>query len=1033
MSGYPSLISPLMDEQGLILTEALNTDAQTALALSATNQADIIVLQETALQLSGDPATYTGLPDTNMSLNGNLNMNVYDIENVNDITAAGVSGNSINVKNVDGGNYYNITGNLAGIQVMANLITPGNITCNTLNYTALNPPVSGINQNIEQVLTNGDDANGRDLTGLNNLSSTFIQSTNAGATAILKANNIGLYNDNGNTQKAVITADGNYIAQNYYLYGIQPFDFAITNNKNILTTGTITTSNLSVGATLTDASGSVGTAGQVLSSTVTGTRWIDQSSGGGQSLGDVMTVGNSASTDLNMNLNDIIDAGSLVLTDPNDPAAKVIQSLNINGGLIFKNQDNEYADLQCNQLTAPGIIASSVDAIATSKFGNFRLLGYFEDGFSSKGTSGQILSSTGTETKWVNPPSSSTPSLSDVMTVGNTANTILNMNNNTVDNAFSVYTKTLYSVDNLEGGNIYSNNLTIQDGSGNPKLTITPSGLSTTTSVGISNGTTNVIQSVNPSSQALEFIAEGIGYATLRCDSLTADGVNCTNSLDVTNNATVGGLINNGLYTDASASNGTAGQLLSSTGTATAWVDAPVSNPTLGDVMTNGNTASTDLDMNSNDITNAVAITATGQVKGRTIKSDEESKDDAFSNKLSTFRVQSTGQVYGYTGTFSDGLEVTSGAIQLGTGDVYLATNNIIVSGATGNITTAGLINGTNINFRPSYDYYVAKNGSNTNSGSVLSPFLTIQKAIDVCEAFTDNVPRNINIYYGSYSENLTISKSRISFNGSNEGGSRADTGCSINGTITINVSSGLSDMNNNNIYFNNLLINGLMSDTSTVVHRVAIKNCYLYGNDTLLSFSPSVDYRLFVDYCYLNNEDTVSNNSLVSCLGSGMVSFSNNQITTKSKGHVVHIGDSCRIDVFALNVLTNSNNGADVLAICKLGSSVNNTAYTLGQNAFIYSSTTSKSSAAPYFSCGILMDPPATKTNFYNVISNTFLMTGLNNSLTNFAITGTRNASSFAYIFYGNNTGISSFLAPYSYQIDNGSGISKNALLAVQ
>jgi hypothetical protein len=722
-----------MDEQGLILTEALNQDAQTALALSATNQADIIVLQETALQLSGNPATYTGLPDTNTSLNGDLQMNNYDITGVNEITANGVNGNTINVKNVDSTNYYSITGNLAGIQVGANIVCGDDITCNTLNYTALNPPISG-SQNIEDVLANGDNANGRDLIGLDELRATVVQSTNAGGTGVVRTNNLVVYSDDGSTLKAVVNESGNVIPQNYYLFGVQPFDFAITSDKNILTTGTTTTNNLSVKATLADGSSSVGTAGQ----------------------------------------------------------------------------------------------------------------------------------------------------------------------------------------------------------------------------------------------------------------------------------------------------------LLSSTGTATAWVDAPVSaTPTLGDVMTVGNTASTDLNMNSNDITGAVSITATGQVKGRTIKSDEESKDDAFSNKLSTFRVQSTGQVYGYTGTFSNGLEITSGAVQLGTGDVNMATNNIIVSGATGNITTTGLINGTNINYRPSYDYFVAKNGNDSNPGSILSPFLTIQKAIDVCEAFTDNVPRNINIFYGVYSENLTLSKSRIAFNGTNMGGSRSDTGCSINGSITINVSSGLSDLNNNNIYFNNLLINGSISDTSTIVHRVAIKDCYLYGNSSVLTFNPSADYRLFVDYSYLNNEDTVSTDALVSCAGSGMVSFTSNQMTSKCKGHVVSI--TCRVDTFVLNVLTNVNTGADVLAICKLGSSVNNTAYTLGQNAFIYSSTTSKSSTSPYFSCGILMDTPATKTNFLTIISNTFVMTGLNNSVTNFAVTGTLIATSNVYVFYGNNTAISTFLSPYSYQINSAGGFVKNALLAVQ
>ena len=736
MSGYPSLISPLMDEQGLILTEALNTDAQTALALSATNEAAIIVLQETALQLSGDPAVYTGLPDTN-------------------------------------------------------LIIDGDITCGTLNYTALNPPVS-VSETIEQVLTNGDDANGRDLTGLNNLacqslatpaltspvgyitSPSIVMPTgsltcrNASSNGVIETNAIRVFSD-AITYSAVISPEGTVFGSSYQMFGQVPSKFSVSN------AGTTFTTKLEVDETLADSSSSVGTSGQILSSTGTGIQWINPSSEN-QSLGDVMTVGNTASTDLNMNSNNILGASSIVIT----------------------------------------------------------------------------------------------------------------------------------------------------------------------------NGETDITQSVSNMSQALEFTTP-LGYASLKCDSINLDSLT-TNSMYSVGNVSAGNLINNGLYFDASGSYGTAGQLLSSTGTATAWVNAPVSNPTLGDVMTNGNTASTDLNMNSNDITNA------------------------------------------------------------------------------------GLINGTNINYRPSYDYFVAKNGSDSNPGSILSPFLTVQKAIDVCEAFTDNVPRSINIFYGSYNENLTISKSRITFNGTNGGGSKADTGCSINGTITINVSSGLSDMNNNNIYFNNLFLGNVMSNTSSVVHRVGIKNCYLYNDQVkVIDFQPTADYRLFVDYCSISNADDTTSDTMVLCGGSGMVSFTSNQITQKGKGHVVSIQASCRIDAFALNILTNDNASAQCLAICKLGSTTANAVYTLGQNAFIYSSTTSKSSAAPYFSCGILMDPPATKTNFYNVISNTFLMTGLNNSLTNFAITGTRNASSFAYIFYGNNTGISSFLAPYSYQIDNGSGISKNALLAVQ
>jgi len=46
------------------------------------------------------------------------------------------------------------------------ITTPGNITCNTLNYTTLNPPVGGSPQNIQQVLTTGNNAGGLIISNL---------------------------------------------------------------------------------------------------------------------------------------------------------------------------------------------------------------------------------------------------------------------------------------------------------------------------------------------------------------------------------------------------------------------------------------------------------------------------------------------------------------------------------------------------------------------------------------------------------------------------------------------------------------------------------------------------------------------------------------------------------------------------------------------------------------------------------------------------------------------------------------------------
>ena len=60
--------------------------------------------------------------------------------------------------------------NNASITGLTNLTASGAITCGTLNYTTLNPPVSGSNQNLTSVLSMGNSAGGNSITNLNAVS-----------------------------------------------------------------------------------------------------------------------------------------------------------------------------------------------------------------------------------------------------------------------------------------------------------------------------------------------------------------------------------------------------------------------------------------------------------------------------------------------------------------------------------------------------------------------------------------------------------------------------------------------------------------------------------------------------------------------------------------------------------------------------------------------------------------------------------------------------------------------------------------------
>lgn len=64
----------------------------------------------------------------------------------------------------------------------------------------------------------------------------------------------------------------------------------------------------------------------------------------------------------------------------------------------------------------------------------------------------------------------------------------------------------------------------------------------------------------------------------------------------------------------------------------------------------------------------------------------------------------------------------------------------------------------TDIDFRPSYDLYVAPNGSDlTGDGSVLNPYLTIGKALTVRAGISSAVEVSIQVASGTYTENITV------------------------------------------------------------------------------------------------------------------------------------------------------------------------------------------------------------------------------------------------------------------------------------
>jgi hypothetical protein len=269
---------------------------------------------------------------------------------------------------------------------------------------------------------------------------------------------------------------------------------------------------------------------------------------------------------------------------------------------------------------------------------------------------------------------------------------------------------------------------------------------------------------------------------------------------------------------------------------------------------------------------------------------------------------------------------------------------------------TCTTVNAVAPQFKPTYDYYVSKGGSDSGLGSVLSPFLTVQHAITLCETFVDGVPRVVHLSSGTFTENLTFTKSRISIVG--EGTSmNPDVGSCIAGTVTINLASGNSDLNNNNIYFSGLLINGYTSDfTFGIVHRVFFTDCYLYSSDYVLftHVANTLNYRVFVDRCTISNSSTTATNPLITFNGAGMISITNSKITSKGGVQIaISLTENVKVDTFANNIITSDSTATNAQPILVI-----DTAQTvsIASCGFIYSNSAVKSNSVNNCS-GIFMN----------------------------------------------------------------------------
>ena len=322
---------------------------------------------------------------------------------------------------------------------------------------------------------------------------------------------------------------------------------------NTATNNIILTGNISVSGTYGDTSGDVGTAGQVLSSTGTGTNWVNNVDGSGtlNSLSKWTPDGNTLGD------SNVTDNGTNVTIT----AAASAFEVRATGGSSFETI------VEFNDTTRTDSILYVADVL--------------HDGLNNAGGSGQILSSTVTGVQWI-----------DQLPSGLSYQGVWNANTNSPALASGVGTPGHYYIVGTPGTTNLDGNNSWQNGDW---------AVFSSTNVWQEIDNQNIFSGSGTSNRMTKFTGtQSLGNSNISDDGTNIDvGVSTAVNLNFTNtgNVNVDGSVSTFRFNntdvsfspgvqlmDAGAGAGTAGQVLSSTGAEVQWIDTVDGSGTLNTI-----------------------------------------------------------------------------------------------------------------------------------------------------------------------------------------------------------------------------------------------------------------------------------------------------------------------------------------------------------------------------------------------------------------------------------------------------------------
>jgi len=275
--------------------------------------------------------------------------------------------------------------------------------------------------------------------------------------------------------------------------------------------------------------------------------------------------------------------------------------------------------------------------------------------------------------------------------------------------------------------------------------------------------------------------------------------------------------------------------------------------------------------------------------------------------------------------------------------------NNKIITLAPGT-TTTDAVNYNQLTFRDSTEFYVSGQGSDiSGNGSILAPYLTIQKAITQAELISSaSLICVINVASGHYTENLTFNKGYVVLNGSLQ----TQTGnevCEITGSISI-ACVGANDVFNRQVTFQGFNITcgagQSITNTSTSSHTVAFQDCKVFVTNVFyISSASSADMRTY----FTNMEITSTNAGNIATVittNVGLVEFERVDLTVDGNAIGLAVAGTSVLNRCSLSTFENTNTAVILKPLINITSSTTAT-HSLGNVAFAFTSAVAKTNSS--------------------------------------------------------------------------------------